>query len=80
MTERAAEAVFAAIRWAETEGRPVCPRCGCPTLLRLPPSERRPALALQSMPGRFFADLRHLVRIPQAADPHLSRSDRHFPQ
>jgi transposase-like protein len=29
MTERAAEAVFAAIRWAETEGRPVCPRCGC---------------------------------------------------
>lgn len=31
MTERAAEAVFAAIRWAETEGRPVCPRCGCPT-------------------------------------------------
>jgi transposase-like protein len=31
MTERAAEAVFAAIRWAETEGQPVCPRCGCPT-------------------------------------------------
>jgi len=31
MTERAAEAMFAAIRWAETEGRPVCPRCGCPT-------------------------------------------------
>lgn len=31
MTEPAAEAMFAAIRWAETKGRPVCPRCGCPT-------------------------------------------------
>jgi transposase-like protein len=30
MTEPAAEAMFAAIRWAETQGRPVCPRCGCP--------------------------------------------------
>lgn len=29
MTEPAAEATFAAIRWAETKGRPVCPRCGC---------------------------------------------------
>ena len=31
MTEPAAEAMFAAIRWAETEGQPICPRCGCPT-------------------------------------------------
>jgi transposase-like protein len=31
MTEPAAEMMFAAIRWAETEGRPVCPGCGCPT-------------------------------------------------
>jgi transposase-like protein len=31
MTEPAAEAMFAAIRWAETKGRPICPRCGCPT-------------------------------------------------
>jgi transposase-like protein len=31
MTEPAAEAMFAAIRWAETKGQPVCPRCGCPT-------------------------------------------------
>ena len=29
MTEPAAEATFAAIRWAETQGQPVCPRCGC---------------------------------------------------
>ena len=31
MTASAAEAMFAAIRWAETNGQPVCPRCGCPT-------------------------------------------------
>jgi transposase-like protein len=31
MTDSAAEAMFAAIRWAETQGRPVCPQCGCPT-------------------------------------------------
>jgi transposase-like protein len=31
MTEPAAEAMFAAIRWAETQGRPVCPQCGCAT-------------------------------------------------
>ena len=29
MTEPAAEAMFAALRSAETEGQPVCPRCGC---------------------------------------------------
>jgi transposase-like protein len=31
MTAPAAEAMFAAIRWAETKGQPVCPQCGCPT-------------------------------------------------
>jgi transposase-like protein len=29
MTQSEAEAVFAAIRWADTGGRPVCPHCGC---------------------------------------------------
>lgn len=29
MSDKEAEAVFAAIRWAETDGRPVCPACGC---------------------------------------------------
>src|SRR3954470_19438118 len=30
MTDAEAEAAFAAIRWPETAGRPVCPGCGCP--------------------------------------------------
>lgn len=29
MTQAEAERAFAAIRWPETDGRPVCPTCGC---------------------------------------------------
>ena len=29
MSDKEAETVFARIRWAETDGRPVCPACGC---------------------------------------------------
>ena len=28
MGDKDAEAMFAAIRWADTEGKPVCPHCG----------------------------------------------------
>jgi transposase-like protein len=31
MTDHEAEALFAAIRWPQTRGNPVCPHCGCPT-------------------------------------------------
>ncbi|HET6239689.1 MAG TPA: hypothetical protein VFE41_32745 [Acetobacteraceae bacterium] len=31
MTDREAEAAFAGIRWTATDGKPVCPRCDCPT-------------------------------------------------
>ena len=29
MSEEEARATFQAIRWAATDGRPVCPKCGC---------------------------------------------------
>jgi transposase-like protein len=29
MSEEEARAMFRAIRWAATDGEPVCPRCGC---------------------------------------------------
>jgi transposase-like protein len=32
MTDREAEAAFVRIRWAHTEGKPVCPHCECPTV------------------------------------------------
>jgi len=31
LSDRDAEAVFARLRWLETEGKPVCVHCGCPT-------------------------------------------------
>lgn len=31
LTDTAAEEVFCRIRWADTDGKPVCPHCGCPT-------------------------------------------------
>ncbi len=43
MTDAQAETVFTAIRWAETEGRAVCPHCACPTCYEA----RRPNGALR---------------------------------
>jgi transposase-like protein len=30
MSNQAAEKLFASLRWVETDGKPVCPTCGCP--------------------------------------------------
>lgn len=32
MTPEEAEAAFRSIRWHDTDGKPVCPHCGCPTV------------------------------------------------
>jgi transposase-like protein len=32
MSDQEAEAAFVAIRWAHTDGKPVCPHCECPTV------------------------------------------------
>jgi len=32
MSDRGAENVFARLRWPTTDGKPVCPSCGCTTL------------------------------------------------
>jgi Transposase zinc-ribbon domain len=29
MSDRGAENVFLRLRWPQTDGKPVCPRCGC---------------------------------------------------
>jgi hypothetical protein len=29
MSDRGAENVFLRLRWPETDGKPVCPNCGC---------------------------------------------------
>lgn len=43
MSEQEAETTFAGIRWAETDGKPVCPHCGCLTVYAC----RRPSGALR---------------------------------
>ena len=35
MTDKAAENAFRSIRWAETDGEPICPECGCPEYYNL---------------------------------------------
>ena len=40
MTDPQAEAMFQAIRWERTNGKPVCPHCECPTVYEC----RRPSL------------------------------------
>ena len=43
LTDREAETMFAGIRWAETNGKAVCPNCACPTCYEA----RRPNGALR---------------------------------
>jgi transposase-like protein len=43
MTDEQAEAAFIRIRWAATEGKPVCVHCGCPTVYQA----RRPTGSLR---------------------------------
>ena len=43
MTDAQAERTFAGVRWPETDGKAVCPHCGCPTCYEA----RRPSGALR---------------------------------
>ena len=43
LSDRDAETMFASIRWTETDGKAVCPHCGCPTCYEA----RRPSGALR---------------------------------
>jgi transposase-like protein len=42
MSDRGAENVFLRVRWPETDGKPVCPKCGCQTCYDCRRSEDRP--------------------------------------
>ncbi len=43
MTDEAVETMFKAIRWADQDGKPYCPHCGCPNVYEA----RRPSGALR---------------------------------
>jgi transposase-like protein len=42
MSDRRAEKVFARLRWPQTDGKPVCPRCGGSTCYSCPRSADQP--------------------------------------
>src|SRR3954468_10837226 len=42
MSDREAEDVFARLRWPETEGKPICPRCNCQTCYDCRRSAKQP--------------------------------------
>jgi hypothetical protein len=46
MSERDAENVFVRLRWAQTDGKPICPPLRLPDLLRLSPLGTPAALAV----------------------------------
>ena len=50
MSDRGVENVFLRLRWPETDGKPVCPGCGCTVCSRVPPTGGLSAMALQSVP------------------------------
>jgi hypothetical protein len=51
MTDQEAETAFRSLRWATTDGKPVCPHCECPTVYEA----RRPNGALSN--GRPLASI-----------------------
>jgi Histidine kinase-, DNA gyrase B-, and HSP90-like ATPase len=59
-----AETAFKMIRWADTNGAPVCPLLWLGRSLRSPPRERRAALPLQGLQKGFHDYQRYLVRQP----------------
>ena len=80
MTDQDANAAFAGIRWAATDGKPVCPHCDCPTAWDCRKANGAPALALHGVPQVLLRHARDFVRVPQATDPGVPRGDCDFLQ
>ncbi len=66
---------FLRLRWPKTDGKPVCPHCGCSTCY----SCRRMGAScagVASVPSRLLAHVRNAVRLAQAAAAELSARRR----
>ncbi|HMD29210.1 MAG TPA: IS1595 family transposase [Steroidobacteraceae bacterium] len=53
MSDRGAENVFARLRWPQTDGKPVCPRCGCQACYDCRRSADQPRWRCQACHGDF---------------------------
>lgn len=74
MTDDEAMTMFRSIRWASTEGEPVCPDCG---LLRV---RLAPHLQMQGLRQAILDHVGADLRQPQADDPGLPPGHRHLHQ
>jgi transposase-like protein len=55
MSARGAENVFVRLRWPETDGKPVCPHCGCQTCYDCRRSEHQPRWRCKACRADFSA-------------------------
>ena len=75
MKDAEAETTFRSIRWADTDGEPVCPHCGGVDAYDCRRLKARPASAAGLRQGFHHHD-RDAIRQPQAAAALLSRGHR----
>src|SRR6195952_1122222 len=53
MSDRGAENVFLRLRWPQTDGKPVCPRCGCDICYDCRRSDTQPRWRCKACRGDF---------------------------
>ena len=73
MKDADAEMTFRRIRWAETEGEPVCSHCGGIDAYDCRRLKGAPRFRCRACKKDFTLDQRDVVRLPQASAPLLSR-------
>jgi hypothetical protein len=76
MKDADAEMTFRRIRWADTDGEPVCPHCGSVDAYDCRRFKGAPPLPLQGLQKGFQHHGGNAVRQPQAAAALLSRGHR----
>ena len=76
MSERGAENVFVRLRWPQTDGKPVCPRCGYETCYGCRRSEHQPRWRCKACRADFSATSGNPVRLAQAVAQDLPDGHR----
>ena len=73
LSDEEAYQTFKLIRWADTEGEPVCPRCGCVAVYTY---ATRKLFKCKACNHQFSVTSRDDLRQPQAPDPRLPPGHR----
>ena len=81
MSKEEAETTFAAIRWAATNGKLVCPHCGCLNAYECRRPNGAPRFRCrEGVRSGLLAHVRHPIRLPQDAPTDLPPGDRDLRQ